>query len=191
MLRDESAPFRLPPPSPAAQGKDSFTRAPAFPFPCAAGKHRQDCRCWQRTLPEGRATSMWRVQGAPALTKDGAKGGALRLSSASLKLCLIALLFLGPRTSHAATTPVHYGLFGDVHVASAGGEPKRTVIFISDKDGWSARAESLAAALSTDGALVFGIDTPAYLKEMLSIKNDACHFPSAHIQEMSDWMQKN
>jgi type IV secretory pathway VirJ component len=90
----------------------------------------------------------------------------------------------------AATTPVNYGLFGNVHVAAPAGEPKRTVVFLSDKDGWNDRAEMLATALSADGALVFGIDTPAYLKEMLSIKNDACHFPSAHIQEMSDWMQK-
>jgi len=101
------------------------------------------------------------------------------------------LLLAASARAEAATTVVHYGLFGDVHVASPNSEPKRTIIFISDKDGWSARAESLATALSTDGALVFGIDTPAYLKEMLSIKNGACHFPSAHIQEMSDWMQKN
>jgi type IV secretory pathway VirJ component len=95
-----------------------------------------------------------------------------------------------PCWASAATTPVNYGLFGNVHVAAPSGEPKRTVILISDKDGWNERAESLATALSGDGALVFGIDMPVYLKEMLSIKNDACHFPSAHIQEMSDWVQK-
>jgi len=93
-------------------------------------------------------------------------------------------------TAGAATAPVHYGLFGDVHVAVPAGEPKRTVVFISDVDGWNARAESLTTALADDGALVFGIDYPAYRKELLSIKNDACHFPSAHIQEMNDWMQK-
>lgn len=104
---------------------------------------------------------------------------------------MAAALLLAPSLVLSATAPVHYGLFGDVHVATPAGEPKRTVILVSDKDGWNARAESLANALGNDGALVFGIDYPAYLKEMLSIKNDACHFPSAHIQEMSDWMQKN
>ena len=108
-----------------------------------------------------------------------------------LRLASIVSLMLLPIALNAASVPVHYGLFGDVHVASPSGEPKRTVIFISDKNGWDARAEMLANALANDGALVFGIDYPAYLKEMLSIKNDACHFPSAHIQEMSDWMQKN
>jgi type IV secretory pathway VirJ component len=86
--------------------------------------------------------------------------------------------------------PVHYGLFGDVHVAAPQGDPQRTIVFISDRGGWNARAETLATALAADGALVFGIDLPAYLKQMLSI-NDTCSLPSAHVQEMSDWMQRH
>ena len=162
MPRDKSAPFR-----------------PSGTFP----RCTREGKCGslgERILPP-RSGGRWRQP----------EGGALRERFAAIKLCLIVLLFLGPRASHAATTPVHYGLFGDVHVATPPGEPTRTVIFVSDKDGWSKRAEALATALSNDGALVFGIDYPAYVKEMLSIKNDACHFPSAHIQEMSDWMQKN
>ncbi|MGH8121144.1 MAG: AcvB/VirJ family lysyl-phosphatidylglycerol hydrolase [Rudaea sp.] len=85
---------------------------------------------------------------------------------------------------------MNYGLFGDVHVATPSGEAKRTIVFLSDSSGWNARAEALAVALAADGALVFGIDLPAYLKQMLSIK-DACSLPSAHIQEMSDWMQRH
>lgn len=88
-----------------------------------------------------------------------------------------------------ATTPVHFGLFGDVHVAVPAGEQRRTIVFLSDKSGWDARAETLANTLAADGALVFGVDLPAYLKEMISIK-DECSFPAAHVQEMSDWMQR-
>jgi type IV secretory pathway VirJ component len=90
----------------------------------------------------------------------------------------------------AATKLVHYGLFGNVHVAAPSGTPKRTVVFLSDSDGWSARAESLASALADDGSLVLGVDLPAYLKQMISIK-DKCSLPGAHIEEMSDWMQRN
>lgn len=90
----------------------------------------------------------------------------------------------------AATKLVHYGLFGNVRVAAPAAEPRRTIVFISDKNGWDARAEALASALSDDGALVLGVDLPAYLKEMLSI-NDKCSFPAAHIEEMSDWMQRH
>ena len=94
-----------------------------------------------------------------------------------------------PLSGVAATKPVHYGLFGNVHVAAPAGDPKRTIVFISDKNGWDARAEALASALGDDGALVLGVDLPVYLKEMLSI-NDKCSFPAAHIEEMSDWMQR-
>ncbi|HSE11609.1 MAG TPA: AcvB/VirJ family lysyl-phosphatidylglycerol hydrolase [Rudaea sp.] len=85
---------------------------------------------------------------------------------------------------------MHYGLFGNVHVAAPAGEPKRTIIFVSDRNGWDARAEAMASALSDDGSLVLGVDLPAYLQQMLSI-NDKCSLPSAHVEEMSDWMQRH
>ena len=162
MLRGKSAPFR-----------------PSGTFPRCAGEGKSGDIC-ARILPL-RSGGRWRQP----------EGGALRSDRVYAKSCVMVLLFLFTTATQAATAPIHYGLFGDVHVAAPTGDPTRTVVFISDKDGWSARAESLATSLSADGALVFGIDYPAYLKEMESIKNDACHFPSAHIQEMSDWMQKD
>lgn len=103
-------------------------------------------------------------------------------------LVFVALLLVSISAS-AATTPVHFGLFGDVHTAVPVGELKRNVVLVSDKDGWSARDETLADALAGDGALVFGIDLPAYLKQMLSI-DDKCSFPAAHFEEMVHWMQR-
>jgi type IV secretory pathway VirJ component len=107
-----------------------------------------------------------------------------------LRVSGFALLLLIPLDGAAATKLVHYGLFGNVHVAAPAAEPKRTIVFVSDKNGWDARAEALASALSDDGALVLGVDLPAYLAEMLSI-NDKCSFPAAHVEEMSDWMQRH
>ncbi len=72
-----------------------------------------------------------------------------------------------------ATLPVHYGLFGDIHLAVPASMVRRTIILISDRNGWDARAESLSQALSDDGALVFGVDLPEYLKHMLDLK-DKC-----------------
>ena len=89
----------------------------------------------------------------------------------------------------AATVPVHFGLFGTVHTAVPTGEPKRTAILISDRDGWNARSEALATALADTGTLVFGIDLPVYLGQMESIKGK-CSFPAGHVEEMSDWMQR-
>jgi type IV secretory pathway VirJ component len=89
-----------------------------------------------------------------------------------------------------ATQPVHFGLFGNVHTAAPAGEVKRAVVLISDKNGWDERAESLAVALADDGALVFGVDLPVYLKEMESI-DDKCSLPASHFEEMIHWMQRN
>ncbi len=107
------------------------------------------------------------------------------------RMCLLLVFFSIASTSvFAATVPVHFGLFGNIHTATPAGEVKRTVVLISDRNGWDARSESLATALSHEGALVFGVDLPAYLKQMESIK-DKCSFPAAHFEEMSDWMQRN
>jgi type IV secretory pathway VirJ component len=99
-------------------------------------------------------------------------------------------LLLCAQICAAATQPIHFGLFGNVHTATPEGEIKRTVVLVSDSGGWNARAEALAVALAADGALVFGVDLPAYLQQMESI-NDKCSFPAAHFEEMSDWMQRN
>jgi type IV secretory pathway VirJ component len=107
------------------------------------------------------------------------------------RTCLSLFLFcIADTCALAATVPVHFGLFGQVHTAVPAGEIKRTVVLVSDRNGWDARAESLGVALAADGALVFGIDLPAYLKQMESI-DDKCSFPAGHFEEMSDWMQRH
>ncbi|MBS0569319.1 MAG: virulence factor family protein [Proteobacteria bacterium] len=102
----------------------------------------------------------------------------------------IALFLCTPAFAWAGTTPVHFGLFGNVHVASPAGEPKRAIVFVSDASGWNARAEALANAQADAGALVLGIDLPAYLAQMESI-DDKCSFPAGHFEEMIHWIQRD
>jgi type IV secretory pathway VirJ component len=107
------------------------------------------------------------------------------------RMCLALILaLLADSVAHGATEPVHFGLFGYVHTAAPVGEVKRAIVLISDKNGWDARAESLAVALAGDGALVLGVDLPAYLKQMTSI-DDKCSLPASHFEEMIHWMQRN
>ncbi len=87
-----------------------------------------------------------------------------------------------------ASELVHYGLFGNVHVTAPPIPVERTVVLISDSNGWDDRAEELAQALSADGALVLGIDLPEYLKHLFELK-DKCAYPAGHFEGMSDWMQ--
>ncbi|HET9190944.1 MAG TPA: AcvB/VirJ family lysyl-phosphatidylglycerol hydrolase, partial [Rudaea sp.] len=106
------------------------------------------------------------------------------------RMCLAFLLSLPCVVAHAATVPVHFGLFGNVHVAAPAGEPRRVVVLVSDSSGWNARAEALAAAQADAGAFVLGIDLPAYLAQMESI-NDKCSFPAGHFEEMIHWIQRD
>ncbi|HSM99649.1 MAG TPA: AcvB/VirJ family lysyl-phosphatidylglycerol hydrolase [Rudaea sp.] len=106
------------------------------------------------------------------------------------RTCLALVALLAFDASHAATVPVHFGLFGNVHVAVPAGEPKRAIVLISDNRGWDARAEELATAQADAGAFVLGIDLPAYLAQMESIK-DKCSFPAGHFEEMIHWIQRD
>src|SRR5574337_1792976 len=106
------------------------------------------------------------------------------------RTCLALVALLAFDASHAATVPVHFGLFGNVHVAAPAGEPKRAIVLISDNRGWDARAEELATAQADAGAFVLGIDLPAYLAQMESIK-DKCSFPAGHFEEMIHWIQRD
>jgi type IV secretory pathway VirJ component len=63
-------------------------------------------------------------------------------------------------------------------------------VLISDSTGWNARAEALADAQADAGALVLGIDLPAYLAQMESI-DDKCSFPAGHFEEMIHWIQRD
>ncbi|MDC8013619.1 AcvB/VirJ family lysyl-phosphatidylglycerol hydrolase [Tahibacter soli] len=102
----------------------------------------------------------------------------------------LAFALIAATTATASTEPLHYGLFGDLHVARPEQAAQRTLLFLSDADGWNAREESYADALAGAGALVVGIDLPSYLKELYSIKAK-CAYPAAHVEEVSHWVERH
>lgn len=103
---------------------------------------------------------------------------------------ILLLLVLLPAAVNAATEPVHYGLFGDLHLARPAAPVARTLLFLSDADGWDQREDAYAAALSADGSLVVGIDLPHYLGELDGIRT-TCAYPAAHLEEVSHWVQRS
>ncbi|HEY0179729.1 MAG TPA: AcvB/VirJ family lysyl-phosphatidylglycerol hydrolase, partial [Dokdonella sp.] len=109
---------------------------------------------------------------------------------------LAALALAGAGAAHAAApasgataASVDYGLFGTLHLRRPAGTAAHVVVLISDRDGWSARSDALAAAVAGQGALVVGIDLPAYLARMESIA-DACAYPSGHFEEVAHWIER-
>ncbi|MEP6485034.1 MAG: AcvB/VirJ family lysyl-phosphatidylglycerol hydrolase [Rudaea sp.] len=107
------------------------------------------------------------------------------------RMCLLFAMMLSCLSiAHAATTPIKFGLFGNVHAIVPSHPFTQAAVLISDKNGWDARAESLAAALGDNGVMVLGIDLPYYLAQMESI-GDKCSFPAGHFEEMIHWIQRD
>ena len=88
------------------------------------------------------------------------------------------------------TETLDYGLFGPMHLSRPAGAITRTVLLVSDRDGWTARQDELAAGLVAEGAFVVGIDLPAYRKRMEGIA-DHCSFPAAHFEEVAHWIERH
>ena len=105
------------------------------------------------------------------------------------RMCFVFLLF-ACHAAVAATTPIKFGLFGNVHTIVPAKPFTQAVVLVSDKNGWDARAEALADALGDHGVMVLGIDLPYYLAQMESI-NDKCSFPAGHFEEMIHWVQRD
>lgn len=110
------------------------------------------------------------------------------------------ILILAPLPALAAPAPaapadaaaiVDYGLFGHLHLSRPSGAIAHTVLLVSDRDGWSARQDALAAALAQRGAFVVGIDLPAYLNRMQAIASDKCSYPAAHFEEVAHWIERH
>jgi type IV secretory pathway VirJ component len=98
--------------------------------------------------------------------------------------CLVASAL-----AQAATQPVRFGLFGEVHVGVPEGPAARAAVLISDQAGWDARSEALAEALRGAGTFVVGVDLPRYLQRLTAVK-EKCSFPAGHFEEMLHWIER-
>ncbi|MFB2551211.1 virulence factor family protein [Ensifer soli] len=63
------------------------------------------------------------------------------------------------------------------------------VVLISDAGGWSEREDGLAARLKDEGAVVIGIDLPAYLAALAKDKGD-CIYMVSDIESLSQQVQR-
>lgn len=109
----------------------------------------------------------------------------------SLRLLLAGLVCAGTTMPvGAADERVHFGMFGDLHLARPAAAPADVVVVVSDADGWTARMQSLADALARAGALAVGIDLPVY-RARLDALGEACAYPAGHFEEMAHWIERH
>jgi type IV secretory pathway VirJ component len=90
----------------------------------------------------------------------------------------------------AADERVHFGMFGDLHLARPKAAPTDVVLLLSDTDGWTPRSQLLADTLADSGALAVGIDLPVY-RARLDALGEACAYPAGHVEELAHWIERH
>lgn len=115
------------------------------------------------------------------------------MSNSAVRLfarCLLAWPLAAGQTVHAAADQPTYGMFGQLHLKRPPATVEDVVLLLSDRQGWSTRTESLATAMAGQGALVVGIELPAYLKRLAEI-GGKCAYPAGHFEELAHWIERH
>jgi type IV secretory pathway VirJ component len=101
--------------------------------------------------------------------------------------CWLALLLLVFGSTALAETIAH-GRFEKITMYRPEGEARQTVLFFSGEHGWTAEFEPIAQSLARQGALVAGIDTPAFFR---SLEKDGgqCVSPDGDLENLSHFLQ--
>jgi type IV secretory pathway VirJ component len=99
---------------------------------------------------------------------------------------IVAATLLPCRSARA----LEAGDLGELHQVNPTGAMRGLVVLFSDAGGWSSAMDDVAAALARDGALVVGIDLPAYLRRLDLHTKDACHGVVGDIESISRQIQR-
>ena len=97
------------------------------------------------------------------------------------------LLFLLFGASASAET-ISHGRFENLTVYRPQAEARQTVLFFSGENGWTVELDPIAQSLARQGALVAGIDTPAFVRN-LERDGGACVSPDGDLENLSHFLQ--
>jgi type IV secretory pathway VirJ component len=81
-----------------------------------------------------------------------------------------------------------HGRFKDLAVYAPAGNPLSFVLFLSGDEGWNSAADTLAAQLAQQGAMVIGIDLKKFADE-LNADGGQCVFPDGDLENLSHFVQ--
>ncbi len=98
---------------------------------------------------------------------------------------ILTLVMCGPG---ALAETISHGRFEKLTLYRPQGEAKQLVLFFSGERGWTADLEPIAQSLSRQGALVAGIDTPAFFRNLESDGSD-CVAPDGDLENLSHFLQ--
>ncbi|MEZ5564495.1 MAG: AcvB/VirJ family lysyl-phosphatidylglycerol hydrolase [Gammaproteobacteria bacterium] len=114
---------------------------------------------------------------------------------------LMAVLGLAVGASIAASPPtdpvtpagpgvLNFKPIGNVAIVQPAGTPTSVAIFLSGDGGWNSGVVDMANGLAKTGALVLGVNTPAYIKRTDAIPNERCHSVAVDLQMLAQFVQK-
>ena len=109
-----------------------------------------------------------------------------RVAGAALAIAVAAATLLSCRSAQALDA----GDLGELHQVNPVGAMHGFVVLFSDASGWSSVTDDVAAALARDGALVVGVDLPAYLQRLDLRTKDTCHGVVGDIESISRQIQR-
>ncbi len=93
-----------------------------------------------------------------------------------------------PGTTTTGPARLTHGRFRDVRVYTPAGPPKSFALLLSGDQGWTGIVDGMALRLAQQGALVAGIDWPAF-KTALEADGDSCEFPDGDLENLSHFVQ--
>ena len=106
-----------------------------------------------------------------------------------MPLLLAALATRVASSPGAADPGLRFGRFGQVSVYRPVGAPTGTALFFSGDGGWNQGVIDMARILAQGGTLVFGVDTPRYLKAV-DASAEHCTYLAADAEALSQYAQK-
>jgi type IV secretory pathway VirJ component len=107
-----------------------------------------------------------------------------------IPMTALASLFLcAPAAQSQDTSTFDTGMIPSPHILVPEGAPGAAVVLLSDASGWSDKENGLAESLKANGALVIGIDLPAYLASLAKDDGD-CVYMVSDIEALSQQVQR-
>ncbi|HXW96643.1 MAG TPA: AcvB/VirJ family lysyl-phosphatidylglycerol hydrolase [Gemmatimonadales bacterium] len=101
---------------------------------------------------------------------------------------LLSLAGIGSQITDTQTS-LRFGRFGTVAVYHPAAPPTSVALFFSGDGGWNEGVVDMARALADDGALVLGVSTPHYLRQV-DASLDRCAYFAGDVESLSQFAQK-
>lgn len=106
-----------------------------------------------------------------------------------MKLCRCwYLLLVIVLAVDARAESISHGRFDKLTVYRPQGEVRQTVLFFSGERGWTTELDPIAQSLTRQGALVAGIDAPAFFRNLDQDGGD-CVSPDGDLENLSHFLQ--